>query len=148
MTPCRILDVKMVPKMTNEERVADFAERVEMEPEGVRSLAENGRYLSVHPMADEEDLLAALGIAASSCIKVDLYWEFAGDVRFVQIQTVAYAEVRPPGIYARVASTGRINVVIFVDDMTISSVVVADALKRAAEARIDERTLTTVLTRL
>jgi hypothetical protein len=133
--------------MTNEERVADFAERVEMGPEAVRSLAE-GRYLSVNPMADEQDLLATLGIAASSCTKVDLYWEFAADVKFVQVQTVAYTDVRPPGMYARVASTGYVNVVIVVDDMTISSVVVADALKRAAEARIDERTLTTVLTKL
>jgi hypothetical protein len=143
--------------MNKKDRLADFASRVKGDPTPVRTVAGGGRYWTVHPMADELELLATLGLASSSCTKVDLYWEYGGDVKFVQIYSTSYFDERPPGLYtverppglyACAASSGYINIVVVVKDVSISSGVVDDALRVAIEARIDENALKAELTRL
>jgi hypothetical protein len=134
--------------MNKRERVRDFSERAAADPGAVRDTGDLGRYLSVNPMADEKELLAGLSIEPSACTKVDLYWEHEGDVKFVQIQTEDYAAPRKPGIYARKAPSGRVNVVVVVREPMVSSEVVHAALATASRTRIAEARLGHELERL
>jgi hypothetical protein len=117
--------------MSKEMRLEDFAARAGADPDSARTLGSLGRYLAVNPMSDEVALLARLGIEASACTKVDLYWEH-DDVWFVQIQSELYASPRRPGIYARLALSGYVNVVVVVSERLISSHVVSRSLREAA----------------
>lgn len=74
----------------------------------------------------------------SACTSVDLYWEHEGDVKFVQVQARAFAPEREPGMYARRAPTGYVNVVVVVSEQEISSRVVARALGVASEVQLRE----------
>jgi hypothetical protein len=124
--------------MNASERFEDFAERVDGAPDAVREVAEHGRYLAINPMADEIELLLKMSIPASSCAKVDLYWEYDNDVRFVQVQARTYAATRSPGVYVRRAPSGYVNLVVVVEEAVITSEVVADALRLAAGMKIDD----------
>ncbi|MDI1484766.1 hypothetical protein [Polyangium sp. y55x31] len=118
--------------MSKKTRVKDFAARAKDDPDSVRTLGRLGRYLAVNPMSDEVALLDRLGIKASTCLKVDLYWEH-GDVWFVQIESEFYASPRRPGIYARLAPSGYVNVVVVVSERLISSRVVSRSLREVAK---------------
>ncbi|MDC3960436.1 hypothetical protein [Polyangium jinanense] len=118
--------------MNKKERIEDFAARAEADPNSVFALGSLGRYWAVNPMSDEVALLARLGIEASTCTKVDLYWEH-GDVWFVQIQSEAYGAPRKPGAYARLAPSGYVNVVVVVPERVISSDVVTRVLRDVAD---------------
>jgi hypothetical protein len=99
-------------------------------------------------MADEVDLLRALGMDASECIKVDLYWAHRDDVLFLQVQTAAYARERGPGYYVRRAPSGYVNVVVVVDDEQVSSSVIERALREIAKRKIAVKGLDSHLRRL
>ncbi|MDC0748621.1 hypothetical protein [Polyangium mundeleinium] len=117
--------------MNEKQHIEDFAARAGADPDSVRTLGSLGRYLLVNPMSDEVALLARLGIEASTCVKVDLYWEH-GDVWFVQIQAETYATPRSLGIYARLAPSGYVNVVVVAPERVISSDVVTRVLRDVA----------------
>ena len=121
--------------MRKKKRIEDFAARAWADPDSVRTLGSLGRYLAVNPMSDEVALLARLGIEASTCAKVDLYWEH-DDVWFVQIQSEPYATPRRPGIYARAAPSGYVNVVVVVSERLISSRVVSRSLREVADRNL------------
>lgn len=130
--------------MNRKERLAEFAERVAADPGAVRDSSDCGRYLAVNPMADEMELLEELGIKPSACNKVDLYWEYEDDVKFVEIQTEEYAAGRTPGIYARKAPSGYINIVVVVREPVISTEGVHVALglvlrSKIANARLSDK---------
>jgi hypothetical protein len=113
-------------------RLADFRRRVADDPADVHTLGEHGRFVTVHPMSDEDALLKRLNLDPQSCIKVDLYWEHAGDVAFVQIQSTEYTG-EGPGTYIRKAPQGHLNVVIIVPDRAISSDCVVNNLRSIAD---------------
>jgi hypothetical protein len=115
--------------MSKRTRLQYFKQRA---GEDVHDIGEYGRFVTVNPMSDEQALLDRLGMDPESCIKVDLYWEYAGDVVFVQVQSVFYANERSPGTYARSADDGRLNIVIVVPDRAISSDCVLEHLRRIA----------------
>jgi len=118
--------------MSKKDRLSEFASRHRFEPSNTRELGSAGRYITINPMADETDLLLALCLNPSDCIKVDLYWEHAGDVAFVQVHTKAYSGSLLPGIYARVNPSGRANFVVVVPYETISTEVANEVLRRLA----------------
>ncbi|MCY1005180.1 hypothetical protein OV079_06255 [Nannocystis pusilla] len=120
---------------TRQQRLADFAERVQMD-EDAPAWPGLGRCVTVHPMADEAALLARLGLAPAACVAVDLYWEYAGDVAFVQLATTRYWPDRPPGFYARRSAAGHVNLVAIVPDDVVSSATVERALRRFAAVKI------------
>lgn len=119
-------------------RNRDFSQRAKADPAYVHLNDGIGRFLTINPMSDESGLLAALGIDASSCVKVDLYWEFNGDVVFVQIATESFSLGRGPGYYVRRAPSGYINLVAVVADRTVASDVVLRVLREAG-SRLSER---------
>ena len=116
--------------MSKKHRLLEFASRHRFEPTNTRELGCAGRYIAINPMADETDLLSALCLNPSDCIKVDLYWEYAGDVAFVQVHTKAYSVNSPSGIYARVDSEGRANFMVVVPDDAISKEIADEVLRR------------------
>jgi len=118
--------------MSKKDRLSKFASRHRFDPSNTRELGCAGRYITINPMADETDLLLALCMNPSDCIKVDLYWEHAGDVAFVQLHTKAYSESLLPGIYARVNPEGRANFVVVVQYETISTETTNEVLRRLA----------------
>lgn len=120
--------------MSKRTRLADFKRRVGDDPIDVHTLGEHGRFVTVNPMSDEDALLKRLNLDPGSCVKVDLYWEHAGDVAFVEIQSAGYAGERPPGTYIRKAPQGHLNVVIVVPEPEISSSCVVDNLRSIAGA--------------
>ncbi|PCC74751.1 hypothetical protein SAMN02745121_06069 [Nannocystis exedens] len=120
---------------TKRQRLADFAERARTDEE-VFARPGLGRCVTVHPMADEAALLARLGIEPAACVKVDLYWEHAGDVAFVQIETMQCCPLRPPGLYVRRSAAGHVNLVAIVPDDVVRSTTVERVLRRFAAAKI------------
>ena len=51
------------------------------------------QYITVHPFADEPELLARLGLHPEDCQKADVWWHTGEDV--VLLQTVAVGEEKP-----------------------------------------------------
>ena len=118
--------------MSKKDRLSKFASRHRFDPSFTHELGCAGRYITINPMADETDLLLALCMNPSDCTKVDLYWEHAGDVAFVQLHTRAYSERLLPGIYARVHPAGGANFVVVVPYETISTEAANEVLRRLA----------------
>lgn len=134
--------------MNNDERIADFATRAQWDHQALREIPGAGRYIAINPMADEAELLSTLGLGPSSCVKVDLYWECRGDVRFVQIETQGYTPQRAPGVYGRIAPSGYVNLVAIVAGLSISSELVSDTLKKIMRMNIDEGVFSDTLIKL
>jgi hypothetical protein len=128
-----------------QQRVADFDLRMGDAATQVVGLQNLGRYIAVNPMADQTEQLQQLGIAADSCTKVDLYWHFRDDVWFIQVQARSYAMERAPGIYARRADSGYLNVVVVLAEELIASATVAAALGKIASHQIPVRRLDATL---
>ena len=118
--------------MSKAKRRVDFEQRANADPASLRSLPGLGRFIAVNPMTDETELLAQLGVDERICMKVDMYWEFNGDVPFVQVWGKSYTSSRPVGSYVRRMPDGRINVVTVVDDELISSTIVVESLRKVA----------------
>ena len=117
---------------TKRTRLADFASRAAYAPEDVQSLPGLGRFIAVHPMADESAVLARLGISPQDCDKVDLYWEYADDVRFVEFCGVDYGtpgELPPVGMFARLTRRGSMTILVCLLDATITSTLVETVLQ-------------------
>ena len=114
-----------------EQRIRDFKERVANEPAGARNLRAGGEIVTIHPMADESELLASLGLSPSDCIAVDAYWLVGGDVVFLQLHTATSDLHHAAGLYARLATYPpkhvNLAVVVEVDEIT------SDVLEREAE---------------
>lgn len=93
-------------------RVQDFARRIAAVE--VSTLPEcDAKYLTIHPCADEEELLQRIDYPAERCVSVDLYWSFGGDVSFVQVHAEEFSLRKAPGIYARLLDNEvvRFNIV-------------------------------------
>lgn len=85
------------------ERLRDFAERCPTAPGGVHECPA-GRYIPIHPFADEAEDLARLAVSARDCRRVDAYWSDGTDVAFVQVGCASPDERHlrsGPGLYAR-----------------------------------------------
>lgn len=117
-------------------RLRDFMERVSEDPGGVRMCGDLGRYVAINPLSDDRDLLSHLKLDATTCIKVDLYWEYRGDVMFVQIMTRGYAPMRAIGLHVRMASSGYVNIVAVVPDDFVDSLLVKRVLKDISNRKI------------
>jgi hypothetical protein len=129
--------------MSRSARLADFEQRVADDPSSVYELGDRGRFVTVHPMSDEQSLLDQLALPPQSCIAVDLYWQLGDDVVFVQFSSSSYPSPRPVGTYVRCGAGGYLNVVIVVPDQSISSVRVIGELTAIATAiaTLDRRAL-------
>ena len=83
-------------------RVADFHRRWRYRPASIRTVPRTGwRYINIHPLSDEQEVLAKLGMRPEDCTHVDAYWEFGGDVAFLQLSSEGSAISRPKGLFAR-----------------------------------------------
>jgi len=88
-------------------RLDDFAKRLAAASEACPFRPECVR---VHPLADERELLARIGVEPAECLYVDAYWHIGGDVLFLEIAAPS-EPLRPEGIYARRAhEDGRVVV--------------------------------------
>ena len=83
-------------------RLKDFETRARVEPEAIFRDELLGTYIAIHPMADEDELLARLGVSREACAKVDCYWKHEGEVYFLQVETSGYAH-RDAGLWARIS---------------------------------------------
>jgi len=118
-------------------RVEDFEARAKADPDALHSDPEFGRYLVVNPLADETQVLNRLGIYASACTKVDLFWQRTADeVSFVQVESRRYSIERKPGYYARNAPSGYLNIVAVVTEDLVTSDVVLRVLTELANRPI------------
>ena len=118
--------------MTKTKRLKDFEERARAHPEDVFDLGDLGSFINIHPMSDETEILSRLGIKPSSCVIVDLYWKYQGDVRFVEIGTRKAYPQHELGMHARIDRYGYKNILVTVPQLKISSKLVAKILKDAA----------------
>jgi hypothetical protein len=67
------------------ERRRHFEALASEEGNGASPIAAGGEIVTVHPLADEYDLLSRLGIRPEECVSVDSYWSIDGDVVFLQL---------------------------------------------------------------
>jgi hypothetical protein len=82
-------------------RLDEFESRAQYAPEDVMVHVNSGwRYISIHPFADDHQLLERLNWPSDRCQNIDAYWECAGDVYFVQMVTAGQS-IRAPGFYYR-----------------------------------------------
>jgi len=84
--------------------VEDFERRVRYSREtgDLRPLLERPGSLAwvVHPLADETELLAELGMNPEQCQSADAYWRYRDSVYFVQLYGARYgARRRPTCVY-------------------------------------------------
>lgn len=111
--------------------------RSKARPEWVREVTGLGRYITIHPMANETELLAHLGMSASSCISVDLYWQYEDDVRFVEIVARGYPIQREVGVFVRKKRDGLVNIMAKLDAEAVTSKEVEAVLRVAVGGGID-----------
>jgi hypothetical protein len=116
--------------MNAKDRIADFESRIKHDPGALKVISGAGRYFPVNPMADETELLLSLGILPSACVKVDLYWEYDKDIRFVQIQCESYSVKKVAGFYACKGPSGYVDFIVVVSEAFISSCIVNNTLER------------------
>jgi hypothetical protein len=122
-------------------RLRDFEQRARFAPDDVQNLPGLGCYITVHPMADESDLLRKLGIDRSACREVDLYWATGDDVSFVQVMVEGLAVQRKAGYYVRRNFRGHVNMVAVVTEDVVDSGVVERALRHFARYPVSRRKL-------
>jgi hypothetical protein len=110
-------------------RRRDFEARAADEAQPPMTLAAGGEIVTIHPLADEQELLSRLGIRPEECRSVDGYWRVGGDVVFLQVSTADVAGVRSPGLYARIATypPRHVNLVVVVDVPYITRAVLEKA---------------------
>ena len=87
-------------------RLADFDRRLnsaqESAPDSIFTYPQHEwTSISVHPTADEEDVLHRLGMKPEECLKADYYWKANGDVYFLEVKSIGLVSNRIPGLYAR-----------------------------------------------
>lgn len=119
-----------------ERRRGDFERSARYDPSGVRVHPNaSWRWMPVHPMADDTELLVQLNLSPTDCTKVDAYWDTGLDIVFLELLTAAASgAIRPPGLYARVREDDGGTVVhIVLDFPAIDSVEVEKAMDRAQE---------------
>lgn len=82
------------------QRRSDFAARKKASPTEVYVVADRGwEYITVHPMANETNLLTSLGMKPADCTSVDCYWSAKKDVVFLQVAARGASHFEP-GLYA------------------------------------------------
>ncbi len=131
------------------QRLADFDLRASAELDSTFSEASVGTYISIHPTADEVELLSRLGISAEACMKVDCYWKHGDDVYFLQVESRYYAN-RPPGLWARL-SAGQppyVNLVGVVGDRVITHDTLHRVMRAFKEAGVRDMVFGDTLARI
>jgi hypothetical protein len=119
---------KLTEKSSDEmrsQRLQDFKTRA-----GAMPLGAGGEIVTIHPLADEPELVSRLGITPEECTSVDGYWCIGEDVVFLQLGT-AKGNLREPGLYARLASypPRHVNLVVVVDTPYITRAVLEKAAR-------------------
>jgi hypothetical protein len=115
------------------QRLKDFEKRVKIDPTNVMiDLNYNWQLIPIHPMADELELLAQLGVKPEKCREVDAYWQVNNDVFFLQV--ISYDPTwKNIGLYVRLnkhAVPFMINLVAIVEEPTIITSVFEQVLKQ------------------
>ena len=125
------------------QRIQDFKKRIEDEPAGTKTLRAGGQVVTIHPMADEKELLASLEMSPSDCIAVDTYWAVDGDVVFLQLHTAESHSRHASGLYARVATypPKHVNLVVVVEGNEITSEVLEEGAEKLRRAGWDRSQL-------
>jgi hypothetical protein len=83
-------------------RDADFERRVSDDADAVYVQSPGGwRFIPVQAFADEAEILACASLTPEHCHSVDAWWSVSGDAAFVSVRTLAAADSRAPGLYAR-----------------------------------------------
>ncbi len=105
------------------QRLQDFQNRAANESSGARKLPAGGEIVTIHPMADEDKLLADLEMNPFECFAVDGYWAVDGDVVFLQLHAASMDTHRAPGLYAQLAThpPKHVNLLVVVKSDTITS---------------------------
>jgi hypothetical protein len=86
---------------TSAERLSDFEARGEHNPAGLLQHPQHSwRYIAVHPFADDHELLRRIDWPAHKRTSVDAYWEYEGDIYFLQVESEDIG-LRPRGLYYR-----------------------------------------------
>lgn len=114
-------------------RLSDFEGRARANPGNVIENKKRGwRYIPVHPMADEKEVLEKLGLKPESCSKVDCYWNIGRDVVFLQVISRSRWDYHPTGLYARLSSTKppMLYLVAVTKSSQVSRRLVEDAMNR------------------
>lgn len=120
-----------------DERLQDFEERAQWDPDEVSRIGE-AEVILLHPLADDLSLLEQLDMKPDDCHSVDAYVRTGQDVLFLQITTTGVTN-RSLGTYARIGSYEPyfVNLVVVVtgpiDSSLLKSVVVK--FSRASIAR-------------
>jgi hypothetical protein len=117
------------------QRRAGFEERIEDDLGNVLSVPERGwRYVPVHPMGDELDLLQRLDMKPEDCCKVDLYWAARGDVVFLSVVTQSLLGDEP-GLHARWADhrPRMVYLLAIVDRPYVTRAIVEGVMAQAAK---------------
>lgn len=126
-----------------EQRILGFKKRIEDEPARTRTLRAGGQVVTIHPMADEKELLASLEMSPSDCIAVDAYWAVDGDVVFLQLNTAATNSRHAPGLYARLATypPKHVNLAVVVEGSKITSEVLEGEVEKLSRVGWDRSQL-------
>ena len=96
---------KLARKRERKRRCADFELSCAYDPEGVsRVPGEDWRFLTAQPFADDDALLANLGLEPEDCRSVDCYWHRGSEVVHLRVEARPHASATALGLYARRAS--------------------------------------------
>lgn len=116
------------------QRVRDFHRRARCAPEDVRRLGA-GQYLTIHPLADEAELLKRLGIQPADCTSADAYWFTGRDVVLLSVSS------REPGAVARrnpqaIWQQDRFFIVVEVEDRPLTTPTFESVMQRLLQGGI------------
>jgi hypothetical protein len=111
-------------------RIRDFEDRIAADSE-IRGFL-GTQYLSIHPFADEPDILNDIGSSPYDCAAVDAYWKVEDDVAFVQVIAESYGAAQAVGRYVRWnPNTRYVNLIVVVATTTITRSVFEHELEMA-----------------
>jgi hypothetical protein len=130
-------------------RLADFDRRSKLDPGGFHQEVDLGCYVAVNPTADDDELLQTLGLSKADCTKVDCYWQFEGDVYFLQVHTLASA-LRGNGLWARTSPGDPpfVNLVAVVEEPVVTREAVHGVMHRFAASTFRSTVFGETLTRI
>lgn len=118
--------------MSRAQRFNEFTQRAASQDVSVHHTIQEIRYISIHPFADEHELLERIGWRSDLCLAVDAWVCMSEDMVLVQVYCLGHMEHDEVGLWAVRASLAP-------HVMTLSAVIDDKVVtRRAFEAMLTE----------
>ncbi|MEO0477002.1 MAG: hypothetical protein AAF085_13675 [Planctomycetota bacterium] len=110
-------------KTLNKKRLRAFEKRQENDVTYTIDRYPNAKYVTIHPFADDHELLEKIGWEPMRCVSVDAYLRVDNEIFFVESLTAQHSDNHQPGLYAGLmfGDPGITQITFIVEEAVITS---------------------------